>query len=193
MKGTVNSAIPGIPVGGTHRRGARARLSRRRRSNVTIAVGAQRGGARRHAAAGAAAGDGAAARGDAGAQRRGVHRRRVGGAGAVRSQRSGAGQALRHRARARLRRVEARGRSRSGGSRRRCRRELSASGTVKVLSNVSGAAVIIDGQLVGKTPVVARQHAGRRAPRRGQAARLSSTPSSRSISRAASRRSWPPT
>ncbi|HEX9103782.1 MAG TPA: PEGA domain-containing protein, partial [Polyangia bacterium] len=32
--------------------------------------------------------------------------------------------------------------------------ELSASGTVKVLSNVSGAMVIIDGQVVGKTPVV---------------------------------------
>ena len=32
--------------------------------------------------------------------------------------------------------------------------ELSASGTVKVLSNVSGAAVLIDGQVMGKTPVV---------------------------------------
>jgi hypothetical protein len=32
--------------------------------------------------------------------------------------------------------------------------ELSASGTVKVLSNVSGAMVLIDGQVVGKTPVV---------------------------------------
>ncbi len=32
--------------------------------------------------------------------------------------------------------------------------ELSASGTVKVLSNVSGAMVMIDGQVVGKTPVV---------------------------------------
>jgi hypothetical protein len=32
--------------------------------------------------------------------------------------------------------------------------ELSASGTVKILSNVSGAAVFIDGQMVGKTPVV---------------------------------------
>jgi hypothetical protein len=32
--------------------------------------------------------------------------------------------------------------------------ELSASGTVKVLSNVSGATVLIDGQIVGKTPVV---------------------------------------
>src|SRR5262249_52091641 len=32
--------------------------------------------------------------------------------------------------------------------------ELSASGTVKVLSNVSGATVYIDGAVVGKTPVV---------------------------------------
>ena len=32
--------------------------------------------------------------------------------------------------------------------------ELSASGTVKVLSNVSGATVLIDGQVMGKTPVV---------------------------------------
>jgi hypothetical protein len=32
--------------------------------------------------------------------------------------------------------------------------ELSASGTVKVLSNVAGAVVLIDGQMVGKTPVV---------------------------------------
>jgi hypothetical protein len=32
--------------------------------------------------------------------------------------------------------------------------ELSASGTVKILSNVSGAVVMIDGQVVGKTPVV---------------------------------------
>lgn len=32
--------------------------------------------------------------------------------------------------------------------------ELSASGTVKILSNVSGAMVLIDGQVVGKTPVV---------------------------------------
>jgi hypothetical protein len=32
--------------------------------------------------------------------------------------------------------------------------ELSGSGTVKVLSNVSGAMVLIDGQVVGKTPVV---------------------------------------
>jgi PEGA domain-containing protein len=32
--------------------------------------------------------------------------------------------------------------------------ELSASGTVKVLSNVSGAMVMIDGQVMGKTPVV---------------------------------------
>ena len=32
--------------------------------------------------------------------------------------------------------------------------ELSASGTVKILSNVSGAMVMIDGQVVGKTPVV---------------------------------------
>ncbi|MDB4969096.1 MAG: hypothetical protein JWN44_4785 [Myxococcales bacterium] len=32
--------------------------------------------------------------------------------------------------------------------------ELSASGTVKILSNVAGAAVLIDGQVVGKTPVV---------------------------------------
>ncbi len=32
--------------------------------------------------------------------------------------------------------------------------ELSSAGTVKILSNVSGATVIIDGQVVGKTPVV---------------------------------------
>jgi hypothetical protein len=32
--------------------------------------------------------------------------------------------------------------------------ELSASGTVKILSNVSGATVLVDGQVVGKTPVV---------------------------------------
>jgi PEGA domain len=32
--------------------------------------------------------------------------------------------------------------------------ELSASGTVKILSNVSGATVIVDGQVMGKTPVV---------------------------------------
>lgn len=32
--------------------------------------------------------------------------------------------------------------------------DLSASGTVKVLSNVSGAMVLIDGQVMGKTPVV---------------------------------------
>ena len=111
MKGTVNSAIQGVPVG-EHIVEVRAKGYAAQSVNVTISAGAQ-----------------SVARVDLASQpekpltarlrvvtpvpeRRGVRRRRVGGAGAVRSQRSGAGQALRHRARARVRRVEARGRSR---------------------------------------------------------------------------------
>ena len=72
--------------------------------------------------------------------------------------------------------------------------ELSASGTVKILSNVGRRqGVPRRGSEMGKTPVTLENVAGRRAPGGGEGAGLSSMPGSRCASRAVSRRFWPPT
>ena len=71
--------------------------------------------------------------------------------------------------------------------------ELSASGTVKMLSNVSGAIVHHRRAGGGQDAGRARQHRRPASTSSRSSSRATSTPSSRSTSTAASRRSWRPT